>query len=46
LSLKYDSERRAIGFDDGVYRLSTGKAGMDDRIHHRRENFSGQRRDR
>jgi hypothetical protein len=27
--LSYNDERRAIGFDVGVHRLSLGKAGMD-----------------
>jgi hypothetical protein len=27
--LSYDDERRAIGFDVSVHRLSPGKAGMD-----------------
>jgi hypothetical protein len=32
--LRYNDERRAIGFDVCVHRLSPGKAGMDGRIHH------------
>jgi hypothetical protein len=32
--LSYNDERRAIGFDVSVHRLSPGKAGMDGRIHH------------
>lgn len=38
--LSYDGDRRLLGFEDGAHRLSLGKAGLGDRIHHRREDFS------
>src|SRR5215470_1891079 len=43
--LSFGAERRAISFDDGVHRLSPGKAGMDGRVDHLLDFFADRQRD-